>query len=242
MDNKTNDRSSIGASLEVPIEASVAFDLIVRELSDALARAGIDFEEGPNGKVVQSGFEVGRVLFWKPGDEIGLRWRAADWLPDESSEVKVRFEKFDGGTRVGFEYRGLDRLVGEPGEAAGWFASEVAAPFLQALSPARFGDWVTDRRARRPSGAQARSIYRDPLYHYPNFRVILAELALTREDYLLEVGCGGGALLKQALESGCRAAAVDHSAEMGRLGQGKNCDSVAEGRVGVKKSKRRGVA
>lgn len=38
-----------------------------------------------------------------------------------------------------------------------------------------------------------------------------AELALPRDDYLIGVGCGGGALLKAALQSGCRAAAVDHS-------------------------------
>ena len=95
---------------------------------------------------------------------------------------------------------------------------------------------MTDRRARRPSGSQARSVYRDPLFHYPNFRVILAELALTREDYLLEVGCGGGALLKQALRCGCRAAAVDHSPDMVRLAQEINRDAVAEGRLQVRQS------
>ena len=36
----------------------------------------------------------------------------------------------------------------------------------------------TDRRARRPSGAEARASYGDPLYHWPNFRAILAELSL----------------------------------------------------------------
>lgn len=46
-------------------------------------------------------------------------------------------------------------------------------------APAGLGDWLTDRRARRPAGAQARAVYRDPLYHYPNFRAILAELALS---------------------------------------------------------------
>ena len=62
-----------------------------------------------------------------------------------------------------------------PDELAGWFAGEVAAPFLRATAPAALGDWLTDRRARRPSGKQARGVYRDPTYHYPNFRVILAE-------------------------------------------------------------------
>jgi len=73
------------------------------------------------------------------------------------------------------------------------------------------GDWITDRRARRPSGPKARVVYRDPLYHRPNLKAILNVLRLTPDDYLLEVGCGGGAFLADALKSGCKAAAVDHS-------------------------------
>ena len=95
------------------------------------------------------------------------------------------------------------------------------------------GDWITDRRARRPFGAQSRSIYRNPVYHYPNFRVILAELALTPKDYLLEVGCGGGAFLKQALQTGCRSAAIDHSPDMVRLATQANRDAVADGRLEI---------
>jgi ubiquinone/menaquinone biosynthesis C-methylase UbiE len=104
---------------------------------------------------------------------------------------------------------------------------------LRAAAPAAFGDWLTDRLARRPSGARSRGIYRDPLYHYPNFAVILAELALRPEDYLLEVGCGGGALLTKALASGCRAAAVDHSPDMVRLARQQNADAIASGRLDV---------
>ena len=119
-------------------------------------------------------------------------------------------------------------LVGGPAEIAGWFAGQLGAPFLQATAPAAFGDWITDRRARRPAGAQARSVYRDPLFHYPNFRVILQELALSKDDYLLEVGCGGGALLKEALKSGCRAAAVDHSPDMVRLARANEQKAIAQ--------------
>jgi SAM-dependent methyltransferase len=87
--------------------------------------------------------------------------------------------------------------------------------------------------ARRPSGEPARDVYRDPLYHRPNFRVLLSELDLSADDYLLEVGCGGGALLEEALRSGCRAAAVDHSAEMVQVAREANHDAVAEGRLDV---------
>ena len=127
--------------------------------------------------------------------------------------------------------------VRDPGELAGWFGSEVAAPLLQRTGPSAVGDWLTDRLARRPSGASSRAVYRDPLYHYPNFLVILQELVLTADDYLLEVGCGGGALLKVALRSGCRAAAVDHSHEMVRLARAENAEAVAAGRLDVREAR-----
>src|SRR5258707_12115856 len=59
---------------------------------------------------------------------------------------------------------------------------------------------------------------------------------MTANDYLIEVGCGGGMLLKEALTSGCRAAAIDHSPDMGRLAQEVNHDAVAEGRLAVKQA------
>jgi SAM-dependent methyltransferase len=97
----------------------------------------------------------------------------------------------------------------------------------------RYDDWRTDRIARRPSGRKARKSYADPTCHYPAFGVILAELRLTADDVLLEVGCGGGALLRVALESGCRAKAVDHSPEMVRLARKQNAAAIADGRLEV---------
>lgn len=210
--------------------------VLVEDLAAALARLGMGFEPGMNGRVTQGEFEVGRIVSWKPGERILLQWRQADWEPEEITEVELRFEPADGGTRVAMEHRGWGRLIGGPDEIAGWFAGEVVAPILRATAPAVFGDWLTDRKARRPSGAQARATYRIPLYHYPNFRVILVELALTSDDYLIEVGCGGGALLREALRSGCRAAAVDHSPDMVRLAQEVNHDAVAEGRLEVRQA------
>ena len=46
---------------------------------------------------------------------------------------------------------------------------------------------------------------------------VLEALQLTPEDVLLDVGCGGGVFLRRALETGCRAAGVDHSRDMVRL-------------------------
>jgi len=116
-------------------------------------------------------------------------------------------------------------------ELAGWFAWEIGAPFMHAISPSRFGDWITDRAARCPSGAKARDTYRNPVYHKPNFMAILNTLQLRSNDYLLEIGCGGGAFLKDALLSGCRAAAIDHSYEMVKLAKDVNREAIAAGRL-----------
>ncbi|HTO94167.1 MAG TPA: class I SAM-dependent methyltransferase, partial [Bacteroidota bacterium] len=149
------------------------------------------------------------------------------------TELEIRFESKPGGTHVELEHRCWGRLFGGDTEAAGWFAGAALAPLMRAMMGQALGDWITDRRARRPGGAAAVAVYRDPLYHYPGFRAILAELKLTRDDFLLEVGCGGGVLLRQALESGCRAAAVDHSPEMVRLASEMNRAAIDAGRLEI---------
>ena len=149
------------------------------------------------------------------------------WEPAEHARVAFRFEPADGGTVVQVELSRDPELLGE------WFVSQAVAPLLRAAAPEAHGDWLTDRRARRPSGAEARQVYGDPLYHWPNFRAILAEVALTADDRLLEVGCGGGAFLREALQSGCHAAAIDHSPDMVQLAREQNADAIAEGRLEV---------
>ncbi len=233
----TDTTTTVHISIDLELDPSAAFDLIIEELTAALECGGVGFEGGENGRIIERGVEVGRVVSWKPGERVLLEWRPADWDRGQVTEVELRFESADGRTKVTLEHRGWGALVGGPGELAGWFAGEVAAPLFRATTSAALGDWLTDRRARRPSGEQARTVYRDPLFHYPNFRVILAELALTKDDYLIEVGCGGGALLKDALRSGCRAAAVDHSSDMVRLVRETNREAIAEGRLDILEAK-----
>ncbi len=225
--------TSIRTSIDVALDPAVAFDVLAEELAAGLARLGIRFETGPQGRVTEGGVEVGRVVAWEPGTLLALEWHPADWQPDEATRVEIRFMPAGGGTRVTVEHHGWGALIDSPGELMGWFAGEVVAPLWRATAPRGLGDWLTDRGARRPSGAQARGTYSDPIYHYPNFRVILNELALRPDDYLLEVGCGGGALLKDALRSGCRAAAVDHSPDMVRQARETNREAIAEGRLEI---------
>ena len=225
----------IRTSIDLSLNRSSAFDAVVEELSSALLRLGLKFQTGADGRVMEGDVQVGRVVRWRPPEEIALEWHAASWDPAELTAVELRFEPLENGTRVILENRGWGTQLGDPGnELAGWFAGEVAAPLLSAMAPRRLGDWITDRRARRPSGPQSRATYRDPLYHRPNFKAILAVLGLKPDDYLLEVGCGGGAFLHDALGSGCKAAAIDHSADMVQVAREANREAIREKRLEIR--------
>ena len=229
----TDARTTVRTSIRLKLTPTEAFDSFVEEIAAVLGQSGMQLETGPSGKIVQDGFTVARILSWQPGKGILFEWHQASWQPDEVTEVEFRFEPTEGGVDLMLEHRGWGGQVGEQREISGWFASEIAAPFLSATAPARFGDWITDRRARRPSGSQSRGVYRDPLFHYPNFRVILSELSLKSTDYLLEVGCGGGAFLKDALKSGCRAAGIDHSPDMVQLSRIENRAAIEAGKLQI---------
>lgn len=224
---------TVYTGIDLPLEPGAAFEAVANELALALPRLGIHFEAGLEGRVIQNSFEVGRLVAWEPGKRIAIAWRQASWEPEMTTEIEFLFEPADGGTHLRIAHHNWGALIGNGDEIAGWFTSALAAPFLQAMTPEALGDWITDRKARRPSGGQSRAFYGDPLYHYPSFRVILSELALTPGDYLLEVGFGGGVLLKQALQSGCRAAGVDHSADMLQLARELNRDAITAGRLKI---------
>ncbi len=80
-----------------------------------------------------------------------------------------------------------------------------------------FADWLTDRVARRPTGSRAREVYGADEVHDFARRAVLGALALGPVDRLLELGCGGGLLLREALATGARVTGLDHSAEMVQL-------------------------
>jgi SAM-dependent methyltransferase len=221
-------------TFEVQLNREAAFEAIVDELRLALNRTGIELQTGAAGELLQSGAPIGRVTRWNPPERIGVEWIPASWQTEDRLHCEIRFEPMTDGTLVTVEQPGWSRrLHDDAHESAGWIAGQVLAPLLGAMSPEGFGDWLTDRRARRPAGAQARNTYRDPVYHRPNFLAILDILRLRPADSLVEIGCGGGAFLHDALQSGCRAAAIDHSADMVRTASELNRDSIAAGRLEI---------
>jgi 2-polyprenyl-3-methyl-5-hydroxy-6-metoxy-1,4-benzoquinol methylase len=86
-------------------------------------------------------------------------------------------------------------------------------------------DWLTDRVARRPAGRRARDTYGADDVHDFARRAILGTLHLQTGDRLLEVGCGGGLLLRDALATGASATGVDHSEEMVSLARERAPDA-----------------
>jgi SAM-dependent methyltransferase len=223
---------SIRVSAEIALEPSEAFEVFVEELSTALANDEMHLSPGFKGHITDGNIEVGRFVKWLPGQLIQLEWHQADWKPGEVTKLDMKFEKIQGGTCLTLEHHEWGKMLEDSaGELVGWFSSQVAAPLVRAMRPKGFGDWLTDRRARRPTGAKARETYRDPTFHRPNFRAIIEVLKLTSADYLLEIGCGGGAFLREALVSGCRAAGIDHSSEMVRVAREANASAITEHRL-----------
>lgn len=102
-------------------------------------------------------------------------------------------------------------------KALGLGDEDLASWRESGLPDSAFEDWITDRVARRPSGTRAREVYGADDVHDLARRSILEALDLRPGDHMLDIGCGGGLLLKDALATGAGATGVDHSEEMVRL-------------------------
>ena len=217
---------------------SEVFPVLWGEISSSLLQRGwrIDNELGGTLRNTTKGTpraNGGRVERWNPPYEVRVVWKLEGPGAGPPPRLAIRCSAEGSGTAIVVKHTGGARLRGEPrGEQKlGWFATEVVVPLLLASAPARLVEWSDDRGGRRPSGPSSTALYKEPIYHLPGFHAILEGLALRKDDVLLEVGCGGGALLKRALATGCTAAAVDHSAEMLKVASQQNARAIAAGHL-----------
>lgn len=95
------------------------------------------FEFGPDGRLTETlangkVFEIGRVLAWEPPERLVFSWRQATFPPDMVTEVEVRFEAVDDGTRVSVEHRGFHNVPADSAARHG---------FPDALLLTRLGEW-----------------------------------------------------------------------------------------------------
>jgi len=225
---------NIRASVDVPVKPKQAFDSFADELSLALNARGMKGTLSKGGRILERDIEVGIVDGWAVGKRISFRWYPKAWEKGTTNKLVITFAATGGGTKITIESKGWGKIIGgDPEDLLGWFAGEVVTPLLSASAPNRLGDWFTDRHARKPTGAVSRKFYQNPIYHWPNFLAIFKVLNLDQRDNLVEVGCGGGAFLHEALKSRCRASAIDHSPDMVRLANRVNREAVADGRLKV---------
>lgn len=73
------------------------------------------FEPGEGGRLTEtlaSGkvLEIGRIRVWDPPHRLVFSWRQANFPPELSTEVEVRFEAVGEETRVSVEHRGFDQV------------------------------------------------------------------------------------------------------------------------------------
>jgi SAM-dependent methyltransferase len=225
--------SSVLASCDLAAAPGAAFETFVEALTRTLARGGIRIQAASGGRVTAADTSIARVAVFDPGRRMLVEWLPLPGSTGPIPELAIDVEASGSGSRVTLRLRHWAHATGSTADSAAWLAEFIAGPLVHALSPTVLGDWTTDRRARRPAGAESRAIYADPLFHYPNFRVIIDELALGPADYLVEIGCGGGAMLRACLHSGCRAAALDHSADMVATAVKVNHEAAAAGQLHV---------
>src|SRR2546427_521265 len=194
---------SLRTSVDVSLTPRQAFETLVDELTLALNDRGMKLTPSSAAKIL-GGDIVNRITGKKgTGEGIYLLSHPKTWQAGTTSRLLIKFKAHKKGPSVVVEHEGWDRVLGDTGqELLGWVAGEVVAPLIASSAPARLGDWITDRRARRPPGAMSRDVYKNPTHHWPNFLAILDVLALSPRDYLLEVGCGGGVFSPEAPRGG----------------------------------------
>jgi uncharacterized protein YndB with AHSA1/START domain len=139
-------RSRVLVALRVAAPATRAFAAFTDEIGEWWCpnglfrftdRAGgrLAFEPDPPQRLVEIGsegerFEIGPVIVWDPPHRLVFGWRQEGFPPDRSTEVSVRFDAVEQGTRVTVEHFGWDAIPPEHAARHGFPLS----PFQQRLA------------------------------------------------------------------------------------------------------------
>lgn len=154
---------SVTVSTVVAVCPADAFEVFTEEIDAWWGRGPkyrfgrngtLRFEPGVGGRLVEvyddvTGdlWEVGRIKVWEPASRLVFAWRTPVNRPGESTEVEVRFEEHETGTRVTVVHRGWDQIPddhpvrhGQVGEAfirfiGGWWIDTLG--LLRAAASAR---------------------------------------------------------------------------------------------------------
>jgi uncharacterized protein YndB with AHSA1/START domain len=118
--------SKLLVALRVPATPERAFEAFVYEIDQwwqpnglfdfTVGRHGrLAFEPGEGGRLTEtygdgSEFEIGRILLWRPPEELAFSWRQASFGPDMLTEVRVTFEAAGDETRVSVEHSGWETV------------------------------------------------------------------------------------------------------------------------------------
>jgi mannose-6-phosphate isomerase-like protein (cupin superfamily) len=169
------------ATVEVAVDPVTAFAVFTEEIgrwwrpgpinwNDPARAVGMRFEPGVGGRWLEvydaatgEGFECGRILVWEPGARLVFSYQDAGHQID-GTEVEVRFEPIDGGTRVTLEHRGWERVAHEIaarkreikrwgwGNILGWFTEWAfwGSPRRPGTRAAGAGGGGSPARARVP--------------------------------------------------------------------------------------------
>lgn len=112
--------SEAGAIVEVDIDPSTAFEVFTAEASAWWRRdrslwgpgttgttGAMRFEQGVGGRLLlDDDSEVGRITVWEPGPRLVFNYGPAGGAEADRTEVEVRFEATEVGTRVVLRHRG----------------------------------------------------------------------------------------------------------------------------------------
>ncbi len=119
---------SVSVTTVVAVPPEEAFRVFTQEI-DAWWRGGprfrwyperkgrLRFEPRVGGRLLEvydeaegDAFEVGIVSIWEPAARLVFGFRARSFEEGQLTEVEVRFERVEGGSRVTVEHRGWDAL------------------------------------------------------------------------------------------------------------------------------------